>query len=102
VLWFDEFYDETNFRIKTAGSRAARASLCVTVGTSGGVPVAARLAGIAAKAGAILIDVNPADSELRQLALRTPGGAAVTAPAAATLPAIVAAAANQSQTAEVT
>jgi NAD-dependent deacetylase len=95
VLWFDEFYDEANYRIKAAGSRAARASLCITVGTSGGVPVAARLAGIAAKAGAVLIDVNPADSELRQLAIRTPDGVAVTTPASTALPAIAAAVADQ-------
>jgi len=97
VLWFDEFYDEGNYRIKTAGSRAARASLCITVGTSGGVPVAARLAGIAAKAGAILVDVNPADGELRQLALGSPGGAAVKAPASTALPAIAAALETQAR-----
>ena len=99
VLWFDEFYDEANYRIKTVGSQAARASLCITVGTSGGVPVAARLAGIAAKAGAVLIDVNPADSELRELALQSSGGAAVAAPASAALPAIVAAAETWARTA---
>ena len=88
VLWFDEFYDEANYRMKTAGSLAARSSLCVTVGTSGGVPVAARLAGIAAKAGAVLIDVNPTDGDLRQLALRSPGGAVVAAPASEAIPAI--------------
>jgi len=99
VLWFDEFYDEANYRIKTVGSQAARASLCITVGTSGGVPVAARLAGIAAKAGAVLIDVNPADSELRELALRSPGGVAVAAPASTVLPAISAAAETWARTA---
>jgi NAD-dependent deacetylase len=88
VLWFDEFYDETNYRMKTAGSWVARASLCITVGTSGGVPVAARLAGIAAKARAALIDVNPTDSDLRQLAVHSPGGAAVAAPASEAIPAI--------------
>ena len=91
VLWFDEFYDEANYRMKSAGSRVARASLCITVGTSGGVPVAARLAGIAAKAGAILIDVNPADGELRQLALRSSGGSVIDSPASCALPAIAAA-----------
>ena len=89
VLWFDEFYDEVNYRMKTAGSLAARASLCVTVGTSVGVPVAARLAGIAVRAGAVLIDVNPTDSDLRQLALESSGGSAVAAPASEAIPAIV-------------
>ena len=41
-----------------------------------------------ASAGAVLIDVNPADSELRELALQSPGGVAVAAPASTVLPAI--------------
>ena len=102
VLWFDEFYDETHFRIKTAGSRVARASLCITVGNSGGVPAAARLAGIAAKAGAALVDVNPADGDLRQLALRSPRGSSVAAPAAQALPEIAACIESAVNTAAVT
>jgi NAD-dependent deacetylase len=102
VLWFDEFYDETHFRIKTAGSTAARASLCITVGNSGGVPAAARLAGIAAKAGAALVDVNPADGDLRQLALRSPRGSSVAAPAAQALPEIAACIESAINTAAVT
>ena len=54
----------------------------------GGVPVAAHPAGIAAKAGAVLIDVNPTDGDLRQLALRSPGGGAVVAPVSEAIPAI--------------
>jgi NAD-dependent deacetylase len=102
VLWFDEFYDETHFRIKTAGSKAARASLCITVGNSGGVPAAARLAGIAAKAGAALVDVNPADGDLRQLALRSPRGSSVAAPATQALPEIAACIESAINTAAVT
>ena len=89
VLWFDEFYDEEHYRMYTAGSLAARASLCVTIGCSGGVQLATRMAGIAAKAGAIVIDVNPADGELRRLAKRPVHGGAVEAPASVAVPALV-------------
>jgi NAD-dependent deacetylase len=89
ILWFDEFYDEEHYRMYTAGSLAARASLCVTIGCSGALQLAPRMAGIAAKAGAIVIDVNPADGELRRLAERPVHGGAVEAPASVALPALV-------------
>jgi NAD-dependent SIR2 family protein deacetylase len=68
VLWFDEFYDEAHYRARTADSLVARASLCITIGTSGGVPFAVRMASIAAKAGALLVDIN-----LRRLAVESAG-----------------------------
>ena len=73
VLWFDEFYDEENYGFASAQHAVANASLCITAGTSGGVPVAARLAGIAGRAGATLLDVNTRDNQLRQLAVRRGG-----------------------------
>ena len=73
VLWFDEFYDEENYGFATAQRAVANATLCITAGTSGGVPVAERLAGIAARAGATLIDVNTRDNRLRKLAARRGG-----------------------------
>jgi NAD-dependent deacetylase len=65
VLWFDEFYDEGNYGFASAQSAVANASLCIIAGASGSVPVAERLAGIAARAGATLIDVNTRDNPLR-------------------------------------
>jgi NAD-dependent deacetylase len=89
VLWFDEMYDEEHYGIVTAQRAVANAGVCITVGTSGGVPVAERLAGIAAKAGATLIDVNPNDNDLRRLALDT-GGLAVAESASVAMPEIAA------------
>ncbi|MEZ5175424.1 MAG: NAD-dependent deacetylase [Acidimicrobiia bacterium] len=89
VLWFDEFYDEASYGFATAQRAAAEASLCITAGTSGGVPIAGRLAGIAARAGASLIDVNTADNPLRQLAIRH--GGYIEAAATEALPALAAA-----------
>lgn len=76
MLWFYEFSDEKHLRMKPAGRAAADASLGITVGTSGGVPLAERVAGIAAKAQAVLIDINPLDNALRHLA-RESGGTLV-------------------------
>ncbi len=73
VLWFDEFYDEENYGLATAQRAVAAATLCITAGTSGGVPIAGRLAGIAERAGATLIDVNTRDNPLRSLAARRGG-----------------------------
>ncbi len=73
VLWFDEMYDEENYGFASAQRAVANASLCITAGTSGGVPVAERLAGIAGRAGATLIDVNTRDNRLRRLAVRHGG-----------------------------
>jgi NAD-dependent SIR2 family protein deacetylase len=73
VLWFDELYDEEHYGFASAQRAVANASLCITAGTSGGVPVAARLAGIAERAGATLIDVNTRDNRLREIAVRQGG-----------------------------
>ena len=90
VLWFDEMYDEVHYQARTADSWVARAALCITVGTSGEIPVAPRLATIAQRAGALLVDVNPHDNALRQLAHDT-GGITVDALATSGVPAVVAA-----------
>jgi NAD-dependent deacetylase len=87
VLWFDELYDEKHYRIVTAQRAAANTSVCITAGTSGGVPIAVRLASIAVKAGAKLIDINPNNNELRQLAIRS-GGVVVEESASEAMPLI--------------
>ena len=88
VLWFDEFYDEEHYRARTAERWCASADVLVSVGTSGGVPVAERLAMIARRGGATLIDVNPNPGPLRELALRF-GGHVVEGSAASAVPALI-------------
>ena len=88
VLWFDEFYDEPNYGILSGQRAVANASVCVTVGTSGGVPIAERLATIAARAGALLLDVNPDDNALRRLVVDH-GGHALAGSAGEVLPELV-------------
>jgi NAD-dependent deacetylase len=59
VLWFDESYDEVRYRFESSVRAAASADVFVVVGTTGttGLPqIAARTA---ARAGALLISVDP-------------------------------------------
>ncbi|MEN8237662.1 MAG: Sir2 family NAD-dependent protein deacetylase [Actinomycetota bacterium] len=88
VLMFDEMYDEENYGVDTARRAVTGASLCITVGTSGGVPVAERLAEIALTAGATHVDINPDNNSLRRFAFRV-GGYAITRDAASGLSTIV-------------
>lgn len=53
------------------------------------MPLATRMAGIAVKAGAVVIDVNPADGELRRMTKRSVHSGAVEAPASVAVPALV-------------
>ena len=89
---FDEIYDEENYRVDSARRAMSGASLCITVGTSGGVPVAERLAEIAHTAGAVHVDINPDNNpdnnSLRRFAFRS-GGFAIAQDAAAGLATIV-------------
>ena len=79
VLWFDEVYDEENFRFYTAMERATRASIFVVCGTSGAaaVPYAAMTA--AESAGAVLVDVSPDDNPFREIVRRHKRGCAIEA-----------------------
>ena len=88
LLMFDEIYDEENYGVDSARRAVSGASLCITVGISGGVPVAERLAEIAQAAGAIHVDINPDNNSLRRFAFRS-SGFAITEDAAAGLATIV-------------
>lgn len=89
ILWFDEFYTEEEYRVRTAEGWAIRAALVITIGSSGTVPISGRLAGIARRSGAALIDVNPEDGHLRRLALGTARGGAIAATACDAVPELV-------------
>lgn len=81
VLWFDEVYDEENYRFYSAMERASRASVCVVCGTSGAAAVPHHAVRAAVKANAVLIDVSPEDNPFRDLALLYDRGAALEATA---------------------
>jgi len=59
VLWFDECYDEPNYRLDSAVSVAAACRLLVVVGTTGGTNLPLQIGMIAARRGKPIIVINP-------------------------------------------
>ena len=89
VLWFDEYYDEPNFRYESSLAAASAANLLLVVGTSGATTLPAQMAKAAVLSGAAIVDVNPQDNPFADLA-RQSRGVAVRGRAGALLPEIVA------------
>jgi NAD-dependent deacetylase len=73
VLWFDEYYDEELFRFESSLAAAARCALLVTIGTSGATNLPSQMVLAAARAGALLIDVNPDEGAFAEAALGAGG-----------------------------
>lgn len=67
VLWFDECYDEENYRADSALRAASSASVLVIVGTSGAAAIPWHAAHAALARGAVVIDVNPEENPFRAL-----------------------------------
>ncbi|MEM7436329.1 MAG: Sir2 family NAD-dependent protein deacetylase [Myxococcota bacterium] len=59
VLWFDESYDEENFRFQSSLNAAERATAVVVVGTTGATTLPVHIGRIAASRGTPLLVVNP-------------------------------------------
>jgi len=87
VLWFDESYDEPRFRWDSSITAAEEAALLVVVGTSARTTLPWHVVEIAARAGAVVVDVNLEDNPFGDIAARH--GAAVRAPAAIAVPEII-------------
>lgn len=87
VLWFDEYYDEPQFRADTAMRCAREAATLVVVGTAGATNLPLQIGRTVARLGRPVIDINPEDNPFAELARQT-GGHAIAAPAAASLVAL--------------
>jgi NAD-dependent deacetylase len=74
VLWFDETYDEPNFRFQSSIEAARLASLVVVVGTTGATSLPMHIGTIAAQRGAPMIVVNPEPNPFSALVQRTGRG----------------------------
>jgi NAD-dependent deacetylase len=74
VVWFGEMLDATD--LAAASDAAARADLCLVVGTSAVVYPAAGLARLTHEAGGAVIEVNPEATPLSAIAAVTLRGAA--------------------------
>ena len=68
VLWFDEYYDEENYRADSALRVARQADLLLVVGTSGATNLPMQIGEIAAGKRIPIIDVNPDENPFSQLA----------------------------------
>jgi NAD-dependent deacetylase len=91
VLWFDEYYDEENYRMDSALGAAERADLLLVVGTSGATNLPMQIGRIAFLRGAALVDVNPEENPFAELAERSERGFFARGSACERLPEIVAA-----------
>jgi NAD-dependent deacetylase len=75
VLWFDESYDEPNFRFQSSIEAARLASLVIVVGTTGATTLPMHVGTIAAQRGVPMIVVNPEPNPFSALVQRTGVGA---------------------------
>lgn len=69
VLWFDEYYDEPNYRMDSALRAANEADLLLVVGTSGATNLPMQIGRIAYQRGAALVDVNPEANPFAEMAV---------------------------------
>jgi NAD-dependent deacetylase len=68
VLWFDEFYDEENYRMDSALRAAGAADLLLVVGTSGATNLPMQIGQIVFRRGAAMVDVNPESNPFAEMA----------------------------------
>jgi NAD-dependent deacetylase len=89
VLWFDECYDEENYRMDSAVGAAHAADLLLVVGTSGATNLPMQIGQIAYLNGAAIVDVNPEENPFSAFAQRVARGFFARGSASEWLPAIV-------------
>lgn len=68
VLWFDEYYDEENYRADSAIAAAWRADLLLVAGTSGATNLPTQIGEIAVRRRIPIVDVNPEPNPFATLA----------------------------------
>jgi len=74
VLWFDEYYDEENYRMETVLRAAGQASLLLVVGTSGATNLPMQIGELAWRRGIAMVDVNPEENPFSELCERSARG----------------------------
>jgi NAD-dependent deacetylase len=73
-LWFDETYDERNFRFQSSLEAAARASLVAIVGTTGATTLPHHIGNLAASRGIPMLVINPEPNPFSELVERYGNG----------------------------
>jgi NAD-dependent deacetylase len=89
VLWFDECYDEENYRFDSTRRAAEEADLLLVVGTSGATNLPMQVGQLCFSGGAALVDVNPESNPFAELAERSRRGFFARGTASERLPGIV-------------
>lgn len=89
MLWFDESYDEVNFRFQSSIDAARRASLLIVVGTTGATSLPMHVGTIAAQRGVPMIVINPEPNPFSALVGRTGHGAFLSGTAGEWVPQVV-------------
>ena len=89
VLWFDECYDEENYRADSALQAAACADILLVIGTSGATNLPMQIGELCLHRGTVIVDVNPEVNPFTRLAGRARRGAFAQGSAAEQVPAIV-------------
>jgi NAD-dependent deacetylase len=89
VLWFDECYDEENYRFESALAAALEAALLLVIGTSGATALPMHMAQLASARGVPLVDIDPDPNPFGALAASHDGGVFVQEPAVRAVPRVV-------------
>ena len=89
VLWFDEYYDEENYRADSAMRAAAQADVLLVIGTSGATNLPMQIASLCARRGATIIDINPEQNPFGAIADRNKYGLSIRQTACEAVPRIV-------------
>ena len=74
VLWFDETYDEANYRFQSALESAANTRLLITVGTAGATTLPNHIVNLVYANGGLMIDINVADNPFARVARQADQG----------------------------
>lgn len=90
VLWFDEYYDETNYRFNSSLRAADRTALLLVVGSSGATNLPLQVAGLVGGHSGVIVDVNVQPNPFSEYAEDT-GGFSLQSSASSVLPEIVSA-----------
>jgi NAD-dependent deacetylase len=75
VLWFDESYDEPNFRFESSIDATRQAALVIVVGTTGATSLPMHIGTLAAERGVPMLVVNPEPNPFSALVEQTGQGA---------------------------
>lgn len=73
VLWFDEYYNEEQYRFDSALAAINAADALIVVGTTGTTSLPAHLLRIAQSRGLVIVDINPNDNPFARAADAGPG-----------------------------